>query len=550
MVEADTERAGATSTEELASDVELLHATSGDAPSSASDAKASEVARKAGRGGLAVAFAKIYFIAIGLAQQVALKHVLGLDHYGALASALSIASIAYNPIVSTSIQGVSRAVAQVGPGEEPATVRRTFVVHGVLALVLAMAFAAVAPWIGRTVGAPHVISALELLSAILLLYGLYTPLVGVLNGRKKFTYQAGLDMLAATLRTTGLVVGAWWLGRTMGRGVEGAVLGFITGASAVLLVALSIVGIGRRGVGGPSAGAHLSFIAPLLLGQTLLNLLFQADLTLLRAFAADAATRAGLPLQAADPLVGAYRATQLFCFLPYQLLLSVTFILFPMLATAHKDGDRVAIARYVRTGMRLSLLIAGLMVSVTSALSEPLLRLVFGADAAGLAARPMQLLSIGFGAFAIFGTLTTVLNSLGRERSSAVITAVAFALVVVLCFVLVRGGAFSAQLLWRTAIATSIGLGAATLVAAALVRRAASAVVSPKSLVRMLVALGVAIGVGRLLPTPGKLATILHAAVLALVYVLVLILLGELGRADLADVKNVVARRRGPPASS
>jgi O-antigen/teichoic acid export membrane protein len=162
----------------------------------------------------------------------------------------------------------------------------------------------------------------------------------------------------------------------------------------------------------------------------------------------------------------------------------------------------------------------------------------------------MQLLSIGFGAFAIFGTLTTVLNSLGRERSSAVITAVAFALVVLLCFVLVRGGAFNAELLWRTAIATSMGLGVATLVAAALVRRAASAVVSPKSLVRMLVALGVAIGVGQLLPTPGKLATILYAAVLASVYVLALIVLGELGRADLADVKNVVARRGGPRASS
>ena len=45
-----------------------------------------EVTRSAGRGGLAVAFAKIYFIVVGLVQQIALPRILGLDGYGALAS--------------------------------------------------------------------------------------------------------------------------------------------------------------------------------------------------------------------------------------------------------------------------------------------------------------------------------------------------------------------------------------------------------------------------------------------------------------------------------
>ena len=68
-------------------------------------------ARTAGRGGLAITFAKVYFILQGLVQQVLLPRVLGLDGYGALSSVLGAASIAYNPIVTTSIQGVSRAVA-------------------------------------------------------------------------------------------------------------------------------------------------------------------------------------------------------------------------------------------------------------------------------------------------------------------------------------------------------------------------------------------------------------------------------------------------------
>jgi stage V sporulation protein B len=83
-----------------------------DAALSAESKARDVVTRTAGRGGLAVAFAKVYFILQGLVQQVILPRVLGLDGYGALASALSIAGIAYNPVTSTSIQGVSRAVAQ------------------------------------------------------------------------------------------------------------------------------------------------------------------------------------------------------------------------------------------------------------------------------------------------------------------------------------------------------------------------------------------------------------------------------------------------------
>jgi O-antigen/teichoic acid export membrane protein len=194
--------------------------------------------------------------------------------------------------------------------------------------------------------------------------------------------------------------------------------------------------------------------------------------------------------------------------------------------------------------VRLALVIAGVMVSVTSGLAGPLLKLVFGADTAVLAARPMELLSVGFGAFAIFGILTTVLNSLGRERASAVVTATAVALVAVLCFAEVRGEPFGAELLWRTALATSAGLFLATLGAAFLVRRAAGAVVSLVSLVRVLIALAGASLFARLLPAPGKLLTIGYAALIALVYVALLMVLRELGRADLENVKLILARRK------
>jgi stage V sporulation protein B len=281
-----------------------------------------------------------------------------------------------------------------------------------------------------------------------------------------------------------------------------------------------------------------------LIGQILLNVLFQSDALLLRRFASDAALAAGMTAERADKLVGAYRAAQLFCFLPYQLLLSVTFILFPMLANAHRDGDHEAVRRYVHSGVRLAAVLMGLMVSVTSGLNGQLIGLVYGQEFADLGARPMVLLSLGLGAFALFGILTSVLNSLKHEIMSMVVTALAVVLVGSLCFALAREAEFGAAVLFRTAIATALALFAATLVAGALVKRTTGALVPPLTLVRVGAAMALAIAVARLLPEGGKVITIVWAAAVAATYLFVLIVTRELGASDLANVKAVVSRKR------
>jgi stage V sporulation protein B len=272
--------------------------------------------------------------------------------------------------------------------------------------------------------------------------------------------------------------------------------------------------------------------------------LLQADLTLLRRFAGEAAVARGLAPTAADPLVGAYRATQLFSFLPYQLLVSVTFILFPMVAAVHRRGDRAALAAYVKTGVRIALLVTGLVVSVTSGLSGSMLRLVYTQpEIATLGAQSMQVLTLGFGAFASLGVLTAVLNSLGREKASAAMTAFAFVLIVVLSFAHVSGAPFGEAILYRTAVSTSAGLVVATLGAAALVHRTAGAVVAPLTLARVLAALAAAVALARLLPAGGRLVTIVQALLVMAVYVASLAILREVGARDAATLRQIIGRK-------
>jgi stage V sporulation protein B len=505
-----------------------------------------DMAQKAGRGGLAIAAAKIFFIATGLVQQVVLQRILGLAGYGALGRVQGLASMIYNPLNASNVQALSRVVARASAEEKQAAMRRAYLLHDGAGVALAAVFLVAAPFIAELMRAPYLTRALQIMSAVLLFYGLYTPFVGVINGERRFTVQAGLDVLAATLRTAGLLGGAWLLARR-DAGVEGALIGFVASTAIVTVVALPLAGLGRAGEGGVTLREHLAFIGPLVGGQLALNALLQSDFQLLGIFAADAAASAGLVAQtadggAADTLAGAYRAAQLFCFLPYQLLLSVAFVLFPLLATAHRDQDKGAIAEYVRTGIRVAVVVAGAFVAVNAAIPRALLRLVFGPESSELGGEAMAVMAVGMGFFAIFGIFTSVLTSLKRERISALLTVVALAAVVALCFTLVRGQPFGPGLLLRTAIATGSGLALATLLGALAVHRAAGAVVGLATVARVLAATAAAIAVGRVLPAPGKLMTVGYALVIGLVYVAVLVVTRELGKADLSILKRVARR--------
>jgi stage V sporulation protein B len=527
---------------------EAPRAPEGDAAPPAPDPN---LTQSAGRGGLAVAGAKIWFILVGFLQQTLLPRLIGLDGFGAFSIVLAVANIPNNVVTTASIQGVSRAVSEAGRAGEQSAQRRALRIHAVLAPCLAVPFFLAAPFIADFEHAPHVITPLRIFSAVLFIYAIYTPLVGALNGRRRFLAQAGLDVTFATLRTIGLLGAAYLFHRQLG-GPTASASGVALAAAAILPIAFTLAGRGRAGDVGPTPRQHLLVLAPIALAQLFSNLLMQADIWLLARFAHESGTAAGVTGDAlrigTDKLIGAYRAAQLFAFLPTQLLLSITFILFPLVSRAHAEKDAEAVARYVRTGFRLGVVLAGLMVSCTSGLAPQLLRFAFPEEAAARASEALRILALGQGAFAIFSLETTVLVSLARERSSALLTAAAAAFVAVACALSVPSAPFDAVLLVRTALATSVALLVATTIGAALVRRTAQSFAPTPTLVRTALAVAAATIVGNYLPWHGRALVPVQAAIVIATYLAVSIATRELTRADLAMVRTILGRRRKPAA--
>lgn len=509
-------------------------------------------AQRAGRGGLFVLVAKVYFVVTGIAQQMILPRVIGLADYGALSRVLAVSNVFNNVVVSSSTQGVSRTVAAAGEDERRA-LRRTLRVHALLALVVAALFAGAAPLVTSLQHAPEVLAPLLVMTGVLAIYGVYAPLVGYLNGRRSFGKQATLDMVAATLRTLLLLGVGFVFVRSGGPlaasaqtspGVLGATVGAVVAASGVFLLALRWTGTGATDAGGatptvPTPRAYVLGLLPIMVGQLFTNGLMQADILVLGRYLSLAAPSPAT----ANEWVGVYRACQLFAFLPYQLLFSVTQVLFPMLARARAEEGDARVAELVRRGCRIGAIVCGLLVCVVLALPGSLVKFAYTAEVAARGATTLRWLAVGQAAFAMLSLATTILVSLGKERDAMAITAVALAFVVVANVVGLPRASFGEPQLLVTAQATTTALALAMTVAVIRVRKVAGAFVPAGTAARVGACVAGAFLVGGALPMLPKIVTPLAAAAVAVVYVVGLVATRELGREDLGLILAVVKRR-------
>ena len=514
----------------------------------------SDTARVAGRGGMAVLGAKAFFILSGLAQTTILPRVIGLAGFGALSRVLAVANVVNNVMITSGTQGVSRLVARA-PEHQPEALRMGLRVHVVIAIAAAALFAIAAPVVAWFEGAMYIAAPLAAMAGVVACYGVYAAFVGALNGTSRFGRQAALDVTFAVLRTTGLLGLGWLFVSRGGSGVLGATIGFVLAAAAILVLALRWTGVGRTATAPladvPTARAYIIALVPLAIAQLFTNAVMQSDITLLGRFLSASAhvqsADAAFAAKSADEWVAVYRLCQLFAFLPYQLLFSVTQVLFPMVARAHGAGDTEAVRAYVARGARIGALACGLMIAVIAAMPGSLLRFAFSPEVADRGAATLRVLALGQGAFAMLGLATTVLVSLGRERDAAGITLVALVCVVAGCFGFVPGRDFGEPQLFAAACATSAALVVGVVIGAARVVSLARAFIPVATGARVLLALGIAVAIGTRVPRVAGhviLVVPLEAIAFAVVYLVVLVATRELKGEDVQLARSLLHRKR------
>jgi stage V sporulation protein B len=500
----------------------------------------------ASRGGLFVLFAKIYFLAAGLLQQTLLPRILGDAQAGALSLILSASNIPNNVMVSAATLGVSRAVAG-SRGNEHDALRKTLRVHVIVSAVVTLAFAALSSAIASYQNAPANRLPLLAMSGVLGVYGVYAALIGYLNGRGRFGKQASLDIVAATLRTIGLLaLGAIFLHAGAATATVsslfagGAPLGAALGAvlASTLVFALAAVWVRRDVAGLPTGqaasaadpGVYLRGLVPLVVAQTFVNALMQSDIQVLGHYLVPPDVPDGRAL--ANEWILVYRACQLFAFLPYQLLFSVTQVLFPMLARTKSEGSEEDIRRLVQRGARIGCILLGAMVAIVAALPASLIAFAYKPDIAARGASSLRVLALGQACFALMSLANTVLVSLGKNRTAVAVTASSLALVIgLLSFILPRR-AFGAEMLEACALGTTLALAAGVVVAMVVLQKTVGAFIPAPTLVRVTAAVVALTLAGRGIPLLPRLLVPFAALGIGVLYLAALVVTRELTRDD------------------
>jgi stage V sporulation protein B len=495
-------------------------------------------------GALFILAAKVWFILAGGAIQLGLPSLLGsAAAFGVFHLVVTTTTSALNNVVvGTTIQTVSKFTTLFA-GRARAVRGVALGVQLRIGLVLTALFLLAAPLLVRlsgdtfaNLGAP-----LTLAAPIVLFYALYSTFVGSANGQRRFDQQAALDMIFAALRAS-LILGAAWVGL----GVLGSVGGFVV--AAALILALAARWSGRTT---PPDAPAVPSDAPIARAPMLrywlslaayvawLNVLMNLDVWVLKV----ATTRALGAGAVADRWVGYYGGAQNFARLSYQIMIALTFVLFPLVSEATFAQDREAARRYIGRTIRYALLIAVAIASVLLANPSAVLAVPYATEYR-VASTALVVLGVGNVALALLTLGGTVLNAAGDTRTSLVLMGATVAMDLLLNVLVASFVPPGPQLLTGCAVATTVAMVLGLIGFGRAVTRRFGLFVELETVVRASLACAVACGLGAAIPERSRLFTLAESVLVGAAFVLTLVATGELGARELAPLGDLVARRR------
>lgn len=507
----------------------------------ASPASPAPAARKSLGGGAWLGLAKLWFLVAGYALNVALTHWVEESLYGQYQTVARAVAVPNMVIIYTIMFAVSRPLsAQLEDGlpAYAAIRRKGFRLALGLGVIATAMTLALAPTLARWWDDPSLTEPLWVVAPISLVYALYAVNVGTLNGTRRFSRQAALDITMATLKAGFMATAA-----LLALGLAPIVGGFTLAAVAALLLSFVLVGRRRAGAEGSAEGSPegspegstaapkmAGFAAALILFTAALNLLQSVDLLVLSSYSETAARK---------DAVGYYSSAQLVAWVPYSLMNAVALVAFPFVASLAGRGDDARTQGYVRATVTTTLTLLACLSAVVAAAAPEVQALLFP-GAYATAATHLRLLVFGFSGYSFANTIAWICNSAGNRRAALALVGLPLVTVVPLTLLLCPDqhaeGAATAVIVAGTlaVVGGLVGL------------RVAFGVGVPWAhLAKLALAVGVVLGLGHVVAVPtagllGKLAILGKLALLGVAFVVVVLGTRAVTLAQLREL-----RRRG-----
>jgi stage V sporulation protein B len=359
----------------------------------------------------------------------------------------------------------------------------------------------------------------------------YAVFVRSANGLRRFHTQAGFDVGFSTSKTILL------LGLAVVWKVTGAFVGFAAAAAFILVVASRVMRLPPGGALFPT-GRIARYMGAVVTYGLLLNVALNYDLPLLHHFAP---ARGGVDPETVATIAGHYEALRTLALLPYQALLVVTFVIFPLVSRSTFADDREATRAYVTQTLRYALILAAAMGVVLGARPSALLGLLYKPEY-GAGAPALPILVAGECCLALLAVACAILNAAGRTRATLSLMTVTVVVGAIASALMVPRAAPGTPMLIAAAAATSLGMASGFVAAAFYLRARFGGGPPAATVVRVAAAVIAAVVAARLVPGHGKLLGLAVIALAGVVYMVVLAATGEVGPAERARLTRLLKR--------
>lgn len=454
---------------------------------------------------------KGWFIIASWGIVAGLSRFLGVEDFGRYGLVVAAVSVFNMCFIKGTLQAVSKFVSEdpeKADGVKTAALKiQLWMGGGIFAI-----FFTAAPLIASLMNSPELTIYLRIASFIILFYSFYAVFIGVLNGRKEFTKQALFDISYSTFKVTlMLILSSFFL-------LKGAVIGFAAAAGLVLIGSALVVGLKSTGKSYP-AGKILKFCVPVMALTFILYLSMHLDLFMLKKLTVS---------EESALFAGLYTAALTFARLPFMLVVSaLTLVLFPFVSRATFMKDAGNTRRYIHQGMRFTYLIMMIGTVLISSSPGPTLKLIYP-PAFSEGGPALAWICGGYLCFSIFMMALTIISGSGRPLHSLGLILAVFSVQFIALFILVpeygiRGAA------WGSGLAFFFG----ALLAGIYLLRKFGAFIEIIPFIRITAVGLVTFFISRLIPVEGPAFLLGKDAVLGGIFVLLLILLKELGKKDL-----------------
>ncbi len=489
--------------------------------------------------------AKGWFVVAGLGIQLVLPRVLRSPaEYGLYAAATALLAILTNTLTQACVQTASKHAAEATGETAPESLRRSLEMSLAAGALLASLLALLAePIADGLLHDPALAPLLRVLAILPLGYALYATAIGHLNGLRAFGRQATLDGAFTTVRAVALIAGA-----ALSASALGTATGFAIAGLAVAGLGLGVAGVGRGGSRG-SRRAWLAFFLAIAMHQLALNGLLQLDVELLKSRVAALAIEAGVladrAAEQASTEVGLYRAAQSVAFVPYQLILAVTLVLFPTVARARTLGDVDGARAAVRGALRFATIALVVVAVPTSGGGDAAIRMLLDARYAP-GGDALTVLALAQVAFTLFVVGSTSISGDGSPVVVALSAATGLVVMLVVGWLSIDAAGLDGSLRVAAALGSAAGCVVSMAIVLGLVAQRFGAQALPlATFVRGTLAGAAGLVVARVLPHTARLDSLGALVAGALTSLVVLAVVGELGAADVALVRRIVTRARG-----